>query len=268
MSDDTQPGSGSENTAPPSETTYTVELAHSLALAQAFQNAVDEAITDGTLSVQAVPGPEGPEGPQGDAGPAGLDGAPGIPGPAGPPGPFGSPGPVGPQGPQGAPGPQGLQGEKGDPGDTAAAWVSGDIRVSARATVPAGWLQCDGRAVSRTTYAALFAAIGTVWGEGDGATTFNLPDYRDKVILGASATRPVGTAGGAETHTLTEDEIPSHTHEFEVTWASNRVVAGQIPPEVHNRAFASKRGVTRAAGGGQAHNNMQPFAVAQVLVKT
>jgi microcystin-dependent protein len=64
----------------------------------------------------------------------------------------------------------------------------GDLKWSARSTPSAGWLACDGAAVSRTTYAALFAAIGTAYGAGDGSTTFNVPDYRGRAPVG------VGTA--------------------------------------------------------------------------
>ena len=62
----------------------------------------------------------------------------------------------------------------------------GKIEHYAGSTVPDGYLLCDGRAVSRTTYAKLFAAIGTNWGEGDGSSTFNLPNLIDRVIWGAS----------------------------------------------------------------------------------
>lgn len=67
---------------------------------------------------------------------------------------------------------------------------AGEVKNYAGSTVPAGWLLCDGSEVSRTEYAALFAAIGTTWGEGDGSTTFNLPDLIDRVAWGAT------TAGG------------------------------------------------------------------------
>lgn len=60
----------------------------------------------------------------------------------------------------------------------------GDIKFIGSQTVPTGWLHCNGATVSRTTYADLFAAIGTVWGEGDGATTFHLPDFRGFVPRG------------------------------------------------------------------------------------
>lgn len=98
-------------------------------------------------------------------------------------------------------------------------------------TAPEGWLFSFGQAVSRTTYAALFTAIGTTFGAGDGSTTFNLPDLRGRVVAGkddmggVSANRLtaqiggldgdiLGAAGGAETHQLTEAQIAQHTHAF------------------------------------------------------
>lgn len=96
-------------------------------------------------------------------------------------------------------------------------------------TAPTGYLLCGGQAVSRTTYAALFAAIGVVFGSGDGSTTFNLPDYRGRVGVGkddmggSAASRmttggsgvdgaTLGANGGAQTHTLNTTQMPSHTH--------------------------------------------------------
>jgi microcystin-dependent protein len=111
----------------------------------------------------------------------------------------------------------------------AAAWSPGDLKPTARSTEPAGWLLCDGRAVSRVTYAALFAVIGTSYGPGDTTTTFNLPDGRGRFFMGAlSATGPVGangldtvadatthalgTRGGTETVRLTIGQMPAHDH--------------------------------------------------------
>lgn len=88
----------------------------------------------------------------------------------------------------------------------------GDIKVSARPTAPTGWLPCDGAAISRTTYALLFAAIGTAYGAGNGSSTFNVPDFRDRVPLGASGGRPRGTTGGVESVALSVSELPSHNH--------------------------------------------------------
>ena len=69
--------------------------------------------------------------------------------------------------------------------------------ISAFHTVPEGWLQCNGAAVSRTTYAALFAVIGTKYGSGDGATTFNLPHLHHKFIEGTTTQSEVGQSVSA-----------------------------------------------------------------------
>ena len=78
---------------------------------------------------------------------------------------------------------------------------------------PQGWLLCDGSAINRTTYADLFAILGTNYGEGDNSTTFNLPDMRGKVAVGLNtngAFDALGKSVGEETHKLTINEMPSH----------------------------------------------------------
>ena len=107
---------------------------------------------------------------------------------------------------------------------------AGVIQMFGGSTPPAGWLLCDGSAVSRTTYAVLFAAIGTTWGAGDGSTTFNLPDLRGRAPIGAGkgsglTARTLGDSVGVETHahggktgstTLNANQsgLPAHTHSF------------------------------------------------------
>lgn len=71
----------------------------------------------------------------------------------------------------------------------------GVVQAFAGSTTPDGWLLCDGSAVSRTTYAALFEAIGTTYGSGDGSTTFNLPNLTDKFIQGNSTSGTAKAAG-------------------------------------------------------------------------
>jgi microcystin-dependent protein len=84
---------------------------------------------------------------------------------------------------------------------------------SASPSIPAGWLYCDGSAVSRTTYALLFASIGTYWGAGNGSTTFNVPDMRGKVALGnGAAGHDLGETGGTETYDLSHAHDIKHTH--------------------------------------------------------
>lgn len=88
--------------------------------------------------------------------------------------------------------------------------------------VPTRWLECNGQAVSRTTYASLYALIGTTFGSGDNSTTFNLPDYNGYYLVGGS---PTNASSGAATATLTTSNLPSHSHNLSAynahthTWA-------------------------------------------------
>jgi microcystin-dependent protein len=79
------------------------------------------------------------------------------------------------------------------------------------AAAPTGWLICDGSAVSRTTYATLFAAIGTTYGAGNGSTTFNIPDGRDRSLRGKGAATSLGSTAGNDSVTLTIAQI-DHQH--------------------------------------------------------
>lgn len=120
---------------------------------------------------------------------------------------------------------------------------AGAVIPYAGSAAPAGWLFCGGQAVNRSDYAALFAAIGTTYGVGDGSTTFNLPDLRGRVIAGEDdmggtaanrltsggsgvAGATLGASGGAETVTLTSAQsgVPAHQHANTVT--NNAVTSG------------------------------------------
>ncbi|MGE5553290.1 MAG: phage tail protein [Betaproteobacteria bacterium] len=90
------------------------------------------------------------------------------------------------------------------------AWRPGDIKVVAYSTPEPGWLECNGAAVSRSAYAALFAAIGTTFGAGDGTTTFNLPDLRGEFIRGWDHGR--GVDPGRALGSWQADELKSHRH--------------------------------------------------------
>ena len=87
--------------------------------------------------------------------------------------------------------------------------ITGVIQMYAGSTAPNGWLICNGQAVSRTTYAALYAVIGTTYGAGDGSTTFNVPNLVNKTVRGSNS---LGKTGGADTVTLTTANMPAHTH--------------------------------------------------------
>lgn len=160
----------------------------------------------------------------------------------------------------------------GSPPEWARATPAGFIQMfgGTSGSIPSGWLLCDGSAVSRTTYADLFTAIGTSWGTGDGSTTFNVPDLRGRAPIGVGTgtgltARTLGQKDGHETHTLTESEMPAHTHNVFYDGDTGAVPYpalnfGTDPPG----AFVT----SSSTGSGSAHNNMQPWAAINFIIKT
>lgn len=156
---------------------------------------------------------------------------------------------------------------------------AGTVSGFAGSAAPVGWLLCAGQAISRTTYSTLFTAIGTTYGPGDGSTTFNLPDLRGRVVAGrddmggtaaSRLTSPVagstlGASGGAQSHTLTTGEMPSHTHNTPSIFGVNG--SGYSGVVTDSPAGYSAL-TTTAAGGGSAHNNVQPTLVLNYIIKT
>jgi len=130
--------------------------------------------------------------------------------------------------------------------------VVGEIVLFAGSTSPdARWLLCDGVSLLRSDYPDLFAVIGTTYGSAD-AVHFSLPDLRDRVPMGVGG-NALGVQVGAATHTLTTAEMPAHTHtEITVTATILDITTPTAP------AAVPSTGVTGAAGGGGAHNNIQP----------
>jgi len=165
---------------------------------------------------------------------------------------------------------------------SASAFNAGMLMPYAGATAPTGWLLCFGQAISRTTYATLFAVVGTTYGAGDGSSTFNLPDLRGRTIAGkddmggSSADRltnqsggldgdGLGNVGGAETHQLTTAELAAHTHDGQFCNAS----VGTNFASVHG-AVASNgtKTASDSTGGDTAHNNVQPTIILTYIIKT
>jgi microcystin-dependent protein len=127
-------------------------------------------------------------------------------------------------------------------------WEPGDLKPTARATAPAGWLLAQGQAVSRATFKALFEAIGTTFGVGDGSTTFNVPDGRGRSMIGSGTAAGDGTAvnhalgsmTGNERVVMTTGQMPKHGHNvsssqtahnhgvFNFYTASNFAIGGQV----------------------------------------
>ena len=166
---------------------------------------------------------------------------------------------------------------------------TGVVVPFAGTSAPTGWLLSFGQTVSRTTYAALFAVIGTTYGAGDGSTTFGLPDLRGRVIAGqddmggTSANRLTGLSGGvdgdvlggtggSESHTLTEAEIPSHSH---IDGYSNGGGGGSYgdttaasAQDMSMSGSSTNHPNTSSTGGDGAHNNVQPTIILNYIIKT
>jgi microcystin-dependent protein len=143
----------------------------------------------------------------------------------------------------------------------AGAIVAGTIVAFAGATAPSGWLLCNGAAVSRTTYTALFAAIGISHGQGDGITTFNLPDYQGRFLRGVdngagrdpdaasrSAMNAGGNTGGA-VGSVQGHELASHHHSFITDEDSCVSCSGSVADPIDRAGFP-----TGSVGGRDTSN--------------
>jgi len=184
-----------------------------------------------------------------------------------------------------------LTGIEGIPTATIVPWSD--------SSVPSGFLECNGAAVSRSTYSALFAIIGTTYGAGDGATTFNVPDLQDNVAVGKSGTKALASTGGANTvtstgnvggstanATLSTGQLASHNHPGNTS--PSRAGTGLPPDEGAPGIFSGGRvnpgsvnisiGNT-GSGSGHAHNMsatfsgdatsvLQPFLTLIYIIKT
>jgi microcystin-dependent protein len=147
------------------------------------------------------------------------------------------------------------------------------------ATAPTGWLLCDGAAVSRTTFAELFAVIGTTYGVGDGSTTFNVPDMRQRFPLGktsAGTGAVLGGTGGNVDHTHALDTATSHAKVNAVSGASPLRVGMKLL-NYSRTDFVTFTGTltssnatenTAVALGGSSGTANPPFLTTQFVVKT
>ena len=129
----------------------------------------------------------------------------------------------------------------------------GFVKVNASSKVPGGYLPCDGRAVSRTTYANLFKAIGTTYGAGDGSTTFNLPDFQGRIPIGKSSKYALGSKGGSTDTTLATANLPAHTHTAIAKGTVSSTFTGSSAATVSGGAHTHTFSGTTSSNGNHSH---------------
>jgi microcystin-dependent protein len=167
--------------------------------------------------------------------------------------------------------------------------ATGTILPWSTVTPPSGFLECDGTAASRSTYAALFAVIGTTYGVGDGSTTFNVPNLSDNVAVGKSNNKALGSTGGANTvtptgnvagstanATLSTAQLASHSHQSGI-----RNFGGETAQSTAGASGSANFVTTGNAGSGQGHSHnmsanfagdansvLQPYLTLIYIIKT
>jgi len=157
-------------------------------------------------------------------------------------------------------------------------------------SIPSGFLECNGSAVNRTTYSALFAVVGTTYGIGDGSTTFSLPDLQDNIPVGKSGTKALASTGGANTvtgtgnlggsaanATLSTAQLASHLHSNTNSYVgfalaggntgANR--AGMPPGNTSSEGSSSGHAHNLSATfSGDANSVLQPYTAVVYIIKT
>ena len=147
--------------------------------------------------------------------------------------------------------------------------ATGTIVPWSAASLPTGFLECAGAAVSRSTYSALFAIVGTTYGAGDGSTTFNLPNLQDNIAVGKSGTKALASTGGANTvsstgnvggstanATLATAQLASHLH----PGGSNANQPSGGGNDGGSRHSSSAQTGNAGSGTGHSHNMSATFS--------
>ena len=172
-----------------------------------------------------------------------------------------------------------LTGIEGIPTATVVPWTD--------SSVPSGFLECNGAAVSRTTYSALFAIIGTTYGAGDGSSTFNIPDLQDKVAVSKSNNKNLASTGGANTvtstgnvggstanATLSTSQLASHSHSggasiIDASFTGNPNASGANSANTGNAGSGSGHSHNMSATfSGDATSVLQPYLTVIYIIKT
>ena len=174
----------------------------------------------------------------------------------------------------------------GDGSNLTGGMPTGAIMPYAVTAAPSGYLLCNGAAVSRSTYSALFTVVSSLYGNGDGSSTFNVPDLRGRFMAGYNAATSrltsgssdmvdgalIANRGGIQAVTITEAQLPAHTHDQGNLHFINGGDASQSGVyAVHrsdpNGVSVMIQGSTGATGGGGVHSNIPPVIMVNYVIK-
>jgi microcystin-dependent protein len=148
--------------------------------------------------------------------------------------------------------------------------LTGSLLMWPTTSAPSGYLNCDGTAVSRTTYSALYAVVGTTFGVGDGSTTFNLPNYTNRMPYGTT----IGATGGSadavvvsHTHSITD---PGHLHtQGAIRADSMNVGSGPFDRMSSSSTASAVTGISiNTAGVSGTNANLPPYLGINFIIKT
>jgi microcystin-dependent protein len=153
----------------------------------------------------------------------------------------------------------------------------GELRVVAYTFAPRGWVMCNGQLLAINQNAALFAILGTTYG-GNGTTDFALPNFQGRAPIHTGGSFPLGASGGEQNHNLILSEIPQHNHSVNGSSANGNTqtakgntwaVEGSNTTFIYSNDSASAQmggAAIALAGGGQPHDNMQPYLVLNFII--
>lgn len=144
----------------------------------------------------------------------------------------------------------------------------GAVIPYAGSSAPDGWLLCDGRTVSRTTYAALFAVIGATYGAGDGNTTFALPNLQGRVAAGTSSSHPLASKAGADSKNIEVKNIPSLSTAIAVVREQTQSESRDVVQTNYTNKYAfSTSGVKSGDGTNTAFDVRQATLYLNYIIK-
>ena len=143
-------------------------------------------------------------------------------------------------------------------------FMIGEVKIWPSETIPDKWLVCDFSQIPRTSLLGIW--LDGVWGVGDGVSTYNLPNFRGQALIGPSDDYTFRTFGGKPDHSIQISQLPAHSHDIKGSVAYDGIgtFLGDLRLSSSVGFFSSD--ACKSAGGGEPHNNMQPYTVINFII--